>query len=371
MILKHNVIFLDTNVFQSENFTEGLKLNQLLKQAKEHNIQIKIVDIVYEECQKRMHVKVGEAKTAFKKSRAQLNNEGRVLRTLSNYKDFFRIPKVEIDQDFEKIKTIFDNFLKANNIEIVNSNIADHNEVLRMYFDKKAPFGTGQKKSEFPDAFIINTIQKWSKLNYIGSYVISSDTGMIDCKSQNLEIIPSISEMSEIIVHASKLYDEVSDILADNIGIALDDLEKSIGSYSDDLSLLIYEKLLEDPTYVDLEYEPGKVLNISRNSLGFTSLEENLLQLELRTNIEIQIPMDYKDTSMAVRDREDDILWNIMYVKDTSIYKMDLLLSLEFEYEIEDGKILNFDFVSINNFYLVDYEKIIVNMQERSEFEDW
>lgn len=240
-----------------------------------------------------------------------------------------------------------------------------------MYFEGKAPFGTGQKKHEFPDAFILNTIETWSKLNDIEVYIISLDGGILNHQRQNLQIIPDIGEMLGIFVRASKLYEEFSDILVDNIGIALQDFEKSIGSYSDDLSLLIYEKLLEDPYYVDLEYEQGKVLDFSRKSLGFTSLEENLLQLELRTNIEIQIPMDYKDMSMAVRDREDDILWNIMYVRDTSIYKMDLLLSVEFEYEIEDSKILNFDFVSINNFHLLDYEKIKANIQERSEFEDW
>lgn len=97
-----NVIFLDTNVFESQNFTEGYKLNQLLKQAKEKNIQIRIVDIVYKECQKRMYVRISEAKTAFKKSSATLNKEGQVLRTLPNYKDFFRIPKVEIDQVFKR-----------------------------------------------------------------------------------------------------------------------------------------------------------------------------------------------------------------------------------------------------------------------------
>ncbi|MEZ4970473.1 MAG: PIN domain-containing protein [Flavobacteriaceae bacterium] len=371
MIVKHNIIFLDTNIFESENFTEGKKLNQLLQLTKENGIQIKIVDIAYQECLKRIDVNLIKAKSTFKKARALLNNEGRVLRQLIQYKSHYNIPsKIDIEADFQALKNLFDNFLKENSIEIVPSDIANHEEIFSLYFEKKIPFGENQKKDQFPDAFILNTIEHWCRLNGMGAYLISSDNDIVNFNSGRFEIVAGIVNMLNLLVEASELYDAVYEILTDKIDIAIKDLKKSINNYSDDFSILLYNRLLTDPDYLELEYDPGEILKVEFPSLLITSLENNLIRLDLKAFVDIRLPLTYNDLSMATYDREDDRYWNVFHVEENSIYRLDLSFSADFEYEIKDKEVLNFSLTSIDDYSLYGYEKIEESIQTRSEFAD-
>ena len=47
--------------------------------------------------------------------------------------------------------------------------------VFEKYFATKPPFGTGNKKSEFPDAFVVNGLVEWTQKNAEPLYVISGD----------------------------------------------------------------------------------------------------------------------------------------------------------------------------------------------------
>ncbi|REG87875.1 PIN domain-containing protein [Winogradskyella sediminis] len=371
MILEYNIIFLDTNVFQSENFTEGKKLNQLLDQSIEEGIQVKIVDITYQECLKRIQENLIKAKTAFKKASALLNKEGNLLRQTEKYKQFYSIPKVEIESDFIELKNHFDSFLKEKNIEIISSEIANHNEVFKLYFDKKSPFGTGQKKDEFPDAFILNTIEHWCDINMSGAFVISSDNDMLSYVSKSFEVINGIGQMLNVFVNASNYYKAVYGILSSNLNLAIDELKESIDDYTDNFSILLYERLLSDPYYVELEYGLGEILNFEVSSLIITSLEENLVQMDIRAKVDLQLPLTYNDLSMAHYDSEDDRYWNVTHVSENSIYRLDLLLPAEFEFEIDEREVINFSLGTLYDYKLVGYEKIEENIQERSEFSDW
>ena len=47
--------------------------------------------------------------------------------------------------------------------------------VFEKYFATKPPFGTENKKSEFPDAFVVNGLVEWTQKNAEPLYVISGD----------------------------------------------------------------------------------------------------------------------------------------------------------------------------------------------------
>ncbi|WP_276391906.1 PIN domain-containing protein [Eudoraea chungangensis] len=361
---------MDTNVFQSQNFTTGRNLNDLLKISNEQEIQICIVDITYRECLKRIESNLTKSKTAVKKIIASLNKDCNILRQLDHYKPFFEIPKVDVGVEYSNMKEIFDEFLSDYKVEIVNSDIANHVEVFDQYFNKEKPFGLGQKKDEFPDAFIINTIEHWCKLNNVSTFVISSDNDMIDYKSKNFDVIESLGEMLHHFATATELNERVDNLLMDNIGDPLEELISHLKINTDEVTLLLYQRLLTDPYYVGLEYEPGDVKDTHVDSLIITSIEENTIQAELRVKIIIQIPFTYNDLSLANYDSEDDRYWNIYHVSENSIYELDLSLMTEFIYEIEGDEVLEFSFDSIYDYSLNDFDKIEENIDSVSEFED-
>src|SRR5690606_25831618 len=146
--------------------------------------------------------------------------------------------------DYIALKNHFDLFLKKYNIEVVSSDTANHKEIFKRYFEKLPPFGIGQKKDQFPDAFILNTIELWCENNMSGVFVVSSDKDMLSYTSNRFDVLDGIGQMLNIFVNASELYKSVYGLLVSKMDFALKDLKNSINNYIDEFSVLLYERLL-------------------------------------------------------------------------------------------------------------------------------
>ena len=72
-------------------------------------------------------------------------------------------------------KNIVRFFEKCNAVDMaIPSNAVEH--VFNLYFERKPPFGGKDKKSEFPDAFVLQALQEEATRKHLGSvYVVSAD----------------------------------------------------------------------------------------------------------------------------------------------------------------------------------------------------
>jgi hypothetical protein len=51
--------------------------------------------------------------------------------------------------------------LKDAGVEIIMATEMDAGPIFESYFDRKPPFGTGEKRKEFPDAFVVAALDNW------------------------------------------------------------------------------------------------------------------------------------------------------------------------------------------------------------------
>ena len=67
---------------------------------------------------------------------------------------------------------------KEAKAEILLAMKVDAATVFQKYFQKKPPFGPGKKKEEFPDAFVLTSIEDWCSWKNQKIYVVSTDGDM-------------------------------------------------------------------------------------------------------------------------------------------------------------------------------------------------
>ena len=80
----------------------------------------------------------------------------------------------------------FENFLLIAKFTIVNIEKCSTRDVFKRYFSQHPPFSSGKKKCEFPDAFTLLSLEKFSKDNKSKVYIISEDKDMVTfCEEEN------------------------------------------------------------------------------------------------------------------------------------------------------------------------------------------
>lgn len=66
-------------------------------------------------------------------------------------------------------------WLTKNKVTVLAVKDVDPEQVFKMYFEERPPFGSGDKKSEFPDAFALHALWQWCVHNKEEMYVVSED----------------------------------------------------------------------------------------------------------------------------------------------------------------------------------------------------
>lgn len=146
--MSNRIIFLDTSIFESENYFEGRNINLLFHLSQQNLIDLKITDIVYREIINRLTNNIIKATNLFKTQKISFENDARILRNIKTLEDYFK--KVDFKKIKEnavsEIKQKFEEILKNNSIEIIDTSIANIKEITDDYFATKPPFKEGLKK---------------------------------------------------------------------------------------------------------------------------------------------------------------------------------------------------------------------------------
>lgn len=193
-------VFVDTQVFikESYNFSTKGKFALLKKQIDSGKVQLLISDIVKGEVERHIREDVGKG---LEKLQSALNDRNLAIFREGKHSGIFQtIDSALMTND--ALETFYEYLrnAKANWLDIADVHLKS---VIDDYFSSKPPFGKGNKKSEFPDAFNASLLKKYSITN--GTvYVVSNDGDFSNV--ENLHCFKTLNELLDAIIsHESNI----------------------------------------------------------------------------------------------------------------------------------------------------------------------
>jgi predicted nucleic acid-binding protein len=312
-------VFIDTSIFIRENFGFNSERLCRIKQLAKDN-EIKLYSSYITEQEVKIHIK--EAIDKSKGPLKELKQKGRVLnnnihcQTIFN-KDFFESVKKEILDDYQQ-------FIQEVNMEyiLINSNI---NKVIRNYFGLLPPFSS-RKKSEFPDAFVLDSITIKFKDEDI--FIISCDSDWEKyCKSRsNFKFFSSIQGFFDYIEKENMnyqlietLFDNLQDKIVEKIRSAIIEDDYGIFDASDE--------------YSSIENIEDCEVKINEDTLLIEKISNNIANISFEVDADIQFKLSVMDENNSFWDSEDKE-WGFVGYK-TVYWNIHETLSIELDLEVD------------------------------------
>ncbi len=356
--MTNHIIFLDTSIFESENYFEGRNINLLLHLSQQNLIDLKITDIVYREIINRLANHVIRATNLFKTQKISFENEARILRNINILNEHFK--KVDFKQIKEnavlEIKQKFEEILKNNSIEIIDTSIANLKEIIDNYFETQPPFKEGAKKTEFPDAISVNSIKLWCIKNSKTCFFISNDKDFEHYKDQNINCNYNLSSILEF------LYKENNDVQSEVISKIYDKLKNEVQSYlySDStilnsLESSVYNYINDDPWYEDVTVNFVDVEEVEIDIAIINEIKEKEFTYEIEANITFTVETDYIDLTQAFYDREDNFWLGEERKSGVKRFQANVIVYPIFEYNLNT---ITGEFIEFADYEVRDIEEL-------------
>lgn len=297
-MLKTRNIFIDTEVFISNNFFQNQNLKRLAEFGNSETVNIFLTEITKNEIESNIKEHLMNAQHEINNFKKLISNKGKILKNLENFKPYIELPNLEINLNFDKISNELDEFIKNGKVKIIPFELANLKNVVNDYFNQKPPFSLGKKKYEFPDAIVLSAIENWCINNKEKIYAISNDPDFNGYVSNEIIIVPNIKIMLDKI-NKQHQTDEINWINK------VFELNKT--KIIDEISLKFIDKL-QDEIGFDIHISDVSVVEIVLYDESL--VEENVFYgentFQLDYDITFRAEFTYDDYTFSSYDREDD-----------------------------------------------------------------
>lgn len=304
-ILETRHTFLDTQVFIAANFQyDSGHLQKLTSLAQGGRVSLHLTNITIQEIEANIIKAVREAKSAINKVR----KDGKILWNSKQPSFECIFAKFETEAIQFHLIEQFHQFLSEGQVDIISVTNVDIDAVFSKYFANTPPFGSGEKKSEFPDAFVIAALEQWSIENNQRMYVVSSDGDMVSACSLSDYLLPldRVEALIELIIFEDEY---VPELVHDLLEAKQDMLDEQIIERF--LSLGFW---LEDQ---DGDVEKVTVKSIDALDVYLVDVDKNTASFDLLYRITFSADVSYKDLSYAIYDKEERRYYNVEQINRT------------------------------------------------------
>lgn len=258
-------IFIDTNIIEGNNFFHGSYLQSLLHYSRIGVIKLFMTSISKMELIDRMQKRLIETRNEHNKLIKALNKPNqRILKNLSQYEEVNYSP-VKIEASLKELIAKLETNIKSAGVHVIESNNVNPEEVFTLFYNCQPPFSSNEKKRyEFPDAFILKTVDNYCKKKKTKMIFLTNDNDFNGYKSRNLLFRKDLKELlAEITVYYDSL--QTTQIIPF--------ITEQLTANQKDLDSLINEKIKELIIF-DTDYEKttnlkfiGKISNYDITSI--------------------------------------------------------------------------------------------------------
>jgi predicted nucleic acid-binding protein len=323
MLITRN-IFIDTSVFIAHNYSYGGSVfENMVRLSKSGQVKVFLTDITFQEIASHIASDVSKAYEASTKFR----REARILRNLTepDYTGLFR--EIDANAAIAALKSQLDSFLKNANVVIVPTSKVSVKTVFEKYFDRKAPFGDGKKKNEFPDAFALEALEGWCKTHGEQMYVASGDGDLRNycSNSVNLTALEKLAEFISLVeLHDETLAPAVNGLLERNE----DAVENAITQQFENLGFWISD---QDGDVNKITVQSVEVLNYL-----ILEVDQNGAVVQVDARILFSADLTYDDMDTATYDSEDKVLIPWRTINKVVEQEAEIEVTLHIKHDAEE-----------------------------------
>ena len=335
------IVFIDTSVFIKENyFAPENRIHTLADLARRGKVRIVMTEITCQEIRK--HIK-SDIRTAWK----DFNSKSRTLRNNPLVDSWYRDTNEnkEIDATLKQ----FDAFISVATV-LDYSFCLDVEKVFSQYFGRQKPFGDGMKKDEFPDAFVLESLEQYAVKIHRKINILSLDKDLEDYKSKHLICVDYRQFVSEKLKEDTSLEALNSRLTKDKAYLEhyarneasdyLDDSRIYMG-YLSHLNVIGHDVVDVSAEIDALDYE-------------IIGVKPHFIDLVLAPVVSFTVNVDYNDFDIAMYDPEDGKWYGVE--EGTYVIKSStpVAMTLRYFFVQEPGDTDALDIISIDLAPLLD-----------------
>ena len=149
-----------------------------------------------------------EASASFKSARREIGQALRAFGTKDPTRDELLNQITGARTPTQVAEQYFGQYVKDSGCEILNdAELVDTGTLFGDYFTGRAPFGSGKKKNEFPDALALNALERTACDRGFGILIVTKDRDWKEfCRnSQHLYLITSIERALALVANAPRV----------------------------------------------------------------------------------------------------------------------------------------------------------------------
>ncbi|WP_131368518.1 PIN domain-containing protein [Chryseobacterium soli] len=318
-------IILDTCVFVSENFLHSRKINSLIKLSSNGRINLYITQITYNEILKKFNEFSFESLTLYKK----FKKDARYLRNNDRLKILFQeIKKEEVFNDF---KTRLDDLVKTGELKIIPYGVLDISNVFDNYFNSQPPFGIGNKKHEFPDAFTSELIEKYideKKLTDIVIFSLDNDFSNLNSKATISKDYETFLNDEYSNIEKAKIAEQV--VISNEVKIR-NEFKEWYKTNLDDMSL--YYQAVNWKDVYDISIKSIQVGDLQHSII---EIDKDTVVIEITAEVIVEVDILTDDEEYQYYDSDDR---SYHYLETTTeTYKKEFDSSMIIYVEVENAE---------------------------------
>jgi len=289
--LKTRNVFLDTQVYFASGFNlSKTSLARLTELCQEDLVKLYVTNIVKSECRAHLREAVKKATNGLR----AFQRHGVILRNISSGGLPPLFANLEEDSIQQQAWSQFEDYLTSCKAIEVSCKDVNPEEIFDRYFRGSSPFGTGKKKSEFPDAFSFSSVAQ--TVGDDKCYLVTGDSDGKDLEDQRLIQIDSLEKFLDLFNRAEEaLTEQLVEALSNSTNQLEQEVKEALachGAYSD-----------AEP---DAEVTEFSVDNVKVEEVLILKVRPRVADLSVWATVEYSATLQEPAYDTATYDREDD-----------------------------------------------------------------
>ena len=317
--MEKDFVFVDTSVFCKANyFVKDGTISHLFQLHDKGRILLLMPTITKREVQKNYRQDLVE----------QFDKLSR-LHKLKNI-EAYNLPVMNKDDICKEVNCKISEMM--NHVcELDYSYCQDVETIFEKYFEREYPFAGKGKEKEFPDAFVLQALEKYAADNQIKKVIVLSEDGdMTDYQS------PVLDTSEDYKMYLSRKLKEDADLTGfeETLNDSLPNIERQLN--------LKVEALLTNPGTYQEVINLNEVSNVSLNGFEvilnskdyyITSINEHSIDIDLHAKVDFSVCVEYLDLESSYYDREYD-QWLVRNFVFNNIVRSDNIV-VKLKYSID------------------------------------